>query len=614
MAIVPLSGTNIRLLSGVPFSNDYKHSRWFDFQSDQTNWFTAKPIVHSITQANFQRIDGTHFVAVDASIDDLRNVNYLMFQNAAYNNKWFYAFVTKVEYKQRNTTYVHFEIDVLQTWLFDMDFKKSFVEREHCKLWNSDGTPVVNTIDEGLNYGTEYDVVGAEMFVPTNGYLFLVIISKSTLHVADGYPDSNYIKSSMNGGIQPLSYYIHPFSVTGEVPAVKLGSTTYGIAELPDLINQLYKDTTAVNNVVSMYVTDHIGIHFDEITSLTVEPDLNVFQELKIVSLGSAGSGSLVNTVYVERSLAYTITTLSCGKKYLPFGGVYTSTLEFPDIKESKLLMYPYAFTQLDDFRGNRTILKNEYINDDEVRVDVMGSMGTTAKVAYAPKNYLTDGITSPVDRQSISLEHALIDSSPKDVAIVTDLLSAYIQGNKNSMLNQVNTIAFNGAMDVIGGAVSGIAGVQNAKSRAGMIGSAVSGGMNMIRGGGNAMLQLQGIQAKIKDINNMPPSLSKMNSNTAFQYGNGYYGFWRISKRIKPEYAKKLEDFFGMYGYKVNELKIPNFHTRQSWNYVQTISCNIQGNFNNEDLQELKNVFDNGVTLWHVDDVGNYSLSNEVL
>jgi hypothetical protein len=26
MATVPLSGTNIRLLSGVPFSNDYKHS------------------------------------------------------------------------------------------------------------------------------------------------------------------------------------------------------------------------------------------------------------------------------------------------------------------------------------------------------------------------------------------------------------------------------------------------------------------------------------------------------------------------------------------------------------------------------------------------------------
>jgi hypothetical protein len=68
------------------------------------------------------------------------------------------------------------------------------------------------------------------------------------------------------------------------------------------------------------------------------------------------------------------------------------------------------------------------------------------------------------------------------------------------------------------------------------------------------------------------------------------------------------------MYGYKVNEVKTPNFHTRQNFNYIQTASCNIQGNFNNEDLNELKTIFDSGITLWHTDDIGNYSLDNEVI
>jgi transcriptional regulator of heat shock response len=58
----------------------------------------------------------------------------------------------------------------------------------------------------------------------------------------------------------------------------------------------------------------------------------------------------------------------------------------------------------------------------------------------------------------------------------------------------------------------------------------------------------------------------------------------------------------------------MPNFHTRQSWNYVQTQNINLTANINNEDLQEFKNVFNNGITLWHNDDIGNYYLGNGVI
>jgi len=105
-----------------------------------------------------------------------------------------------------------------------------------------------------------------------------------------------------------------------------------------------------------------------------------------------------------------------------------------------------------------------------------------------------------------------------------------------------------------------------------------------------------------------------KMGSNTAYDYGNGYKGIFIIKKQVKPEYRKKLTDFFNMFGYKINEVKIPNFHTRQNWNYIETTSCTITGNLNNEDLQELKSIFDSGVTLWHTDDVANYELSNGVV
>jgi hypothetical protein len=55
MATVPLSGTNIRLLTGVPFSNDYKNTRWFDTREAQTSYFLAKPTTYTASNHVIRR-------------------------------------------------------------------------------------------------------------------------------------------------------------------------------------------------------------------------------------------------------------------------------------------------------------------------------------------------------------------------------------------------------------------------------------------------------------------------------------------------------------------------------------------------------------------------------
>jgi hypothetical protein len=68
----------------------------------------------------------------------------------------------------------------------------------------------------------------------------------------------------------------------------------------------------------------------------------------------------------------------------------------------------------------------------------------------------------------------------------------------------------------------------------------------------------------------------------------------------IKEEFARRIDRYFTMYGYKVNTLKIPETTSRSNWNYVQTIDVNIEGAIPAEDMQRLKKVYDSGVTLWH--------------
>jgi hypothetical protein len=308
-----------------------------------------------------------------------------------------------------------------------------------------------------------------------------------------------------------------------------------------------------------------------------------------------------INTIHVKSFPWYESKEIVLGGKYdyhrLPV--------------ESKTLMHPYIVTILDDFKGNRIELKNEYINSNNITITVNGSLGTSNKVSYSVNDYLQDG--NGLYAKVTGLEHGVINSASNDIPIINDLLAAFLQGNRNSIANQKNSILFNGVMGSFNAGVSAASASMSLNPVSSVTG-VVAGISSAVQTAGNSVLQMQAIQAKQKDISNQPPSLASMGSNSNFDFGNDIYGLYVIKKQIKSEYQSKLEFFFGMYGYKLNEVKIPNFHTRERWNYVETKSCIILGNINNEDLQELKNIFDNGITLWHTDGIGDYVMTNGVI
>ena len=117
--------------------------------------------------------------------------------------------------------------------------------------------------------------------------------------------------------------------------------------------------------------------------------------------------------------------------------------------------------------------------------------------------------------------------------------------------------------------------------------------------------------QAKLQDINNIPPTVSNLGNNTMFDTGWLNMHFYVIVKTVRDEYATQLTNYFKMFGYKVNKLEIPNLKSRQHYNYIKTIDANIVGDIPANDLSAIKGIFDKGVTIWHTDQVGDYSLSN---
>ncbi|ANT41186.1 major tail protein [Bacillus phage Claudi] len=589
MAVVPLSGSNVFFKKGVPFSNDNKHARWFDDIGEQFSYFSSRPTVHAMDEVKFVENNGKNYIGADAGIDALRDVNYIMFQNAQYNNKWFYAFVTQLKRKTSSMTEVYFEIDVLQTWRFEMTMLSSFVVREHCPLWNPDGTPVINTIDEGLNYGTEYETVNVHHHIPNSGIRFLVIACKKAVHGTN----KDKVLPSLVGVGQPFSYYIVPFVDKDVVVKATIQGESHRMSTLIDTLASLYKDDKMTNNIVTMFITEQTGLKYttDENES---GYGINFSSDGQVVEYAESDGAKMV---YVSDCKQFSTKNTFIGSKYDGYRSV----------KESKLLMYPYTVLTLDDMQGNRRDFKNEYITRSDITLTAKGSLGTSNKISYSIAGYNMD-INNPMHQFMLD-EWGLQNINPNDVSIITELISAYIQGNKNQLHNQVDQITLNGTANV-GQSLLG-AGTSLAS---GSYAGAASSGIGAVKGAGSSVLQLQAISAKIDDIMNVPPTINKMGTNTSYDVGNGFNGVFLIKKQIKPEYQKKLEDFFKLYGYKKNEVKVPNLHTRQNWNYVQTKDVNIIGDFNTEDLNELKAIFDGGITLWHTNDVGNYTLSNEVI
>jgi hypothetical protein len=573
--------TEVRLCSNVPLLNTYEHQRTFTDATSQASYFIGKA-AHTFLDFTYVRQDGS--IKVPKGRDSLYNCNYLMFRNSDFSGKWFYAFITKLEYVNPDTTKVYFELDVYQTWQFNITFNPSFVVREHQKRFNADGSPVINTVDEGIDYGSEYVTKSITQFVPYDDVFFLVIVATQKMDTNNG----GEITPTLNGSPQPLSYYIHPFRMDGTTPTVSLDGTVVNMSSVSDVLKGLYTQEGAVNNIAALYVTEYPGVNLTYAGG-TLALSMANFDHATIQD-----TTNTFNTLYVKSVPTYQTMYKNYGDKYAGFTSV----------TESKLLMHPYTVTVLSDLKGNHQDIKNEYIESPDLALTVKGSLGTSNKVSYNVQNYLMSNLLT--NAEEAALQNGIINNNPNDVPIISDLLAAYLQGNRNSLQNQQNQIQFNAISGLAGSVANGL-GAALGRNPGGAIGAAVDGGMGFM----NSYFQIAGLQAKQKDLDTMPPQLSRLGGNTAFDYGNDIKGLYIIKKEITPEYRKKLTDFFKMFGYKTNELKTPNVKSRQHFNYIQTTGANITGNVPQDDINKIKTMFNNGVTLWHGDWVGDYGLSN---
>ena len=79
----------------------------------------------------------------------------------------------------------------------------------------------------------------------------------------------------------------------------------------------------------------------------------------------------------------------------------------------------------------------------------------------------------------------------------------------------------------------------------------------------------------------------------------------------ITTEFAKRIDNYWTVFGYPIHDLVTPTMNNRSSWDYLKTVGCGITGKVDLDQLKKLRAIFDNGVFIWHTNDIGNFGLAN---
>ena len=564
--------TEVRLLA-VPLENDYLHTLYFSSKSDQETYFKSKQISGGLMDnCTYQRKD--HYIRFNKQMDSILKCNYVMYKNPAYSDKWFYAFVTKMEYIDDGRTDIYIETDVIQTWMFDYTVKPSFVEREHC----SNDTVGLHTIPEGLETG-EY-ITNKVMYndLPLEcGVILACTLDLNTYRSDSDKADNSKNTTIYNGIVSGNVYYYFDLD-DSQLPVIVDGTEMdcpSGIGALNYVLWALAESgqSDAVN---SIFITPKNLIELNDTWGFLQVGAGDLPAVLRTVK-NSWGS-ELKNWVFDDGSSIPKPTKIN---GYTP--------------RNKKLLTYPYSYLYVDNNAGANSIYNYELFDTDVCNFGVTFAITPGGSMRLIPQFYkgvalnYSEGLNGgkyPICSWNSDVYTNWLTQNSVNIGVQYASAGLSIAGGIASMVFS-GGLSSGGSMGLIAGGLSTLSGVNQVASTVG----------------------------EVYSHSKVPPQ-SEGNINAGdVTYSYGELTFTAYDMSIKKEYAQIIDGYFDMYGYKTNLVKTPAKNHRKNYWYTKTIDCNIDGAIPMDDLRKIKDCYNNGITFWKsADNIGNYSVDNSIV
>lgn len=510
--------STLTLYANIPFSNDYQNTKWHTNSTNQINYFNNF-IDSSHTLNSYTYLRKGYRINLPYVVDNV-NVNYCCITNNEYSSKRYYYFITDLQYENSGTTTIFIELDVIQTYMFDMSFKQSFVVREHV----SDDTIGANTVEENLDLGkpivNEFTDVGYNSSGSANALAIGMVVVGTSEPLQEGVAIPS--QGKIGGILNPAYYY-------------------------------------------AFYTTDS---------------ELNTLNQL-IIGMGDRGLSDAIFTMFMCPSAFITrsdTTYVITNSSYLTFDATVPKnyTLNGYTPRNNKLYTYPYNYCLASNQNGETNVYRYENFSGNNMPFRFQGIPVQNNPIKVFPRTY--NGYSGS------NLDETMTMGNFPSISWITDPYANWVaQSGTSTAIGLTTSIATAGVSALTGN----------------VVGASISSA--------NIIQHIAQIQERKIEPDSIKNQGGTGNINFALAINRVIFGHYSI----KSEYARIIDEFFTMFGYKVNRVKVPNITGRANWNYVELINPNITGNIPNNDMETIKRIYSQGITHWHTSDMYNYSLSN---
>lgn len=537
------------ILLKCPLEVDQQNQLTFANATGQYNYFYSLPKL-AVSNFTYQREDST--VRFPAQVDTIRSYNYCMYRNTAYSNKWFYAFITGIRYVNDKMTELKLKTDVWQTWQFDITLKSSYVEREHV----ANDTIGAHTLDENVGTG-EYminAVTEKVLCAPDSTKAYIVLAATEPPQYIDGTPFiSSYVSRMYNGIISGAYLFLFEYSAAGS-------------AALGEFINW-YDSKNKANAIISVYAAPKTAYPSGSVSTTTLNT--------------GSGTGSPFSMPVTYSVLVMTTDVTDMGNTTISIN----NTLNGYTPKNNRLYCYPFNYVMVSNNRGTDNIYHYEdFSTPSSISFKCVGALVEGSSVKCYPVNYKKNTTAGSGYAFGTDMQPTPTFSWNNDMYLNWQAQNSW-QGMGNAGARTVSA-----AVDMptdtkdAGGFFSYLGDIL--EKGASYVGATVNAVKNTISGAS--------YQASLQ-----PDQVSGQSTGDV-NFASSKCGFTFYQMSVRAEVAAMIDNYLSMYGYKVNTMKAINITSRRYWNYIKCIQANITGDIPQDDLQEIKKLFNDGITFWH--------------
>lgn len=555
----------------VPWNNFYHDTVIFKNKTEQATYHNNlyNDSISKYTFSQMRKFRIGENIVIKGEIEDIQKCNYLSYNS---NGFVYYAFVNSVNWINENLISISYDIDVLQTYMFNCLIDEStgkskisecLVEREHV----SNDAYFANLEPENIKVNGTYCVKRLNIFEYLNSPIGT--ISPST----DNKTAWVYLVFAKNKNLDKPQSDTAYYSPVEDIGYIKSAIAIY-IVERDSLnlfLQSIYDNNRDINSIIAICP---IPRDFFDVDSKT--------NKLKLKNFKNA------------LPLSFTLPTM------LKTGNI--------SVKNKKCYNSEFLkMTVLNTSNGNSEI----NINDLQRAGNQQGSLRVNLKIYLSPSPYgafvITDSdIDSWISENTFTNSGTLVTSAQLPaIPIISDTYENWVRTRSEA----VNLALVSSTIQTLLSGLGAVAGIATGNAVAG-----VGLGISAVKAGAGLV---ENVLSK-----NIEEKTAKTSSNNIICVSSNGFDIYNCNFPIivitvpNKEDMKRVDDYFQAFGYKINQIKKPDIFTRKKWNFLKTNNSKVIGDCPHAYSQRIDEILNSGIRFHHGEfhEIIDSSVDNDII